>query len=92
MRLIDADKIPNFKIIANLSCGEIEQRKTIQIALWGDIEKTPTVDAEPVVRCKNCQSRKLLDGGWIKCKKYNCYKSGNGFCDKGKPRDGEQNE
>ena len=41
MRLIDADALPRFGRRGGL-------------VNWYDIEKAPTVDAVPVVRCKDC--------------------------------------
>lgn len=44
MRLIDADKLPKYTGYA-LSADEVAKA----------VEKAPTVDAVPVVRCKDCK-------------------------------------
>jgi hypothetical protein len=48
MRIIDADRA---KEIAEVSLGDI----FLQTALKLLIDKVPTIDAEPVVRCKDCR-------------------------------------
>ena len=58
-----------------------------------DIEEMPTIDAAPVVRCKDCIRRYdtdecpmcfLLDG------KYYEYTNENGFCDRGERKEGAE--
>ena len=59
-----------------------------------DIEEMPTIDAVPVVRCKDCIRRYdtdecpmcfLIEG------KYYEYTNGNGFCDRGERKEGADN-
>ena len=59
-----------------------------------DIEEMPTIDAVPVVRCKDCIRRYdtdecpmcfLIEG------KYYEYTNENGFCDRGEPKEGADN-
>ena len=59
-----------------------------------DIEEMPTIDAVPVVRCKDCIRRYdtdecpmcfLIDG------KYYEYTNENGFCDRGERKEGVTN-
>jgi hypothetical protein len=86
MRLSDADKL-----VARLNdlyewCRD-ERRSGIEQAMCM-VHEAPTVDAEPVVRCKDCEyfdSREIT--GY-------CYLSEdiwkpNDFCSYGKRRDGE---
>lgn len=42
MRLIDADALPYDEFLNH------------RIVMWEDIERSKTIDAEPVVRCKDC--------------------------------------
>ena len=58
-----------------------------------DIEEMPTIDAVPVVRCKDCIRRYdtdecpmcfLIEG------KYYEYTNGNGFCDRGERKEGSE--
>ena len=60
-----------------------------------DIEEMPTIDAVTVVRCKDCIRRydtdecpmcHLIEG------KYYEYTNGNGFCDRGKRKEGADND
>ena len=58
-----------------------------------DIEEMPTIDAVPVVRCKDCIRRYdtdecpmcfLIEG------KYYDYTNENGFCDRGERKEGAE--
>ena len=58
-----------------------------------DIEEMPTIDAAPVVRCKDCIRRYdtdecpmcfLIEG------KYYEYTNENGFCDRGERKEGAE--
>ena len=60
-----------------------------------DIEEMPTIDAVPVVRCKDCIRRYdtdecpmcfLIEG------KYYEYTNGNGFCDRGERKECANND
>ena len=101
MRLIDADRL-NKPIYAEednitgsgMSYDEIcGYNDGIDIA-WNKIDQAPTVDAVPVVRCKDCIRRYdtdecpmcfLIDG------KYYEYTNENGFCDRGERKEGTDN-
>ena len=51
-----------------------------------DIEEMPTIDAVPVVRCKDCIRRYDTDECpmcYLSEGKYYEYTNGNGFCDRG---------
>ena len=98
MRLIDADRL-NKPIYAEednitgsgMSYDEIcGYNDGIDIA-WNKIDQAPTIDAVPVVRCKDCIRRYdtdecpmcfLIEG------KYYEYTNGNGFCDRGERKEG----
>ena len=98
MRLIDADRLskPSYAEEDNITgsgmsydeiCG---YNDGIDIA-WNKIDQAPTIDAVPVVRCKDCIRRYdtdecpmcfLIEG------KYCEYTNENGFCDRGERKEG----
>ena len=98
MRLIDADRL-NKPIYAEednitgsgMSYDEIcGYNDGIDIA-WNKIDQAPTIDAVPVIRCKDCIRRYdtdecpmcfLIEG------KYYEYTNENGFCDRGERKEG----
>ena len=102
MRLIDADRL-NKPIYAEednitgsgMSYDEIcGYNDGIDIA-WNKIDQAPTIDAVPVVRCKECKfgdwdskpddamvCMKTKDGFW---------RSGNDFCSFGEQKEGADN-
>ena len=101
MRLIDADRL-NKPIYAEednitgsgMSYDEIcGYNDGIDIA-WNKIDQAPTIDAVPVVRCKDCIRRYdtdecpmcfLIEGNYCE------YTNENGFCDRGERREGADN-
>ena len=100
MRLIDADRL-NKPIYAEednitgsgMSYDEIcGYNDGIDIA-WNKIDQASTIDAVPVVRCKDCIRRYdtdecpmcfLIEG------KYYEYTNENGFCDRGERKEGAE--
>ena len=101
MRLIDVDRL-NKPIYAEednitgsgMSYDEIcGYNDGIDIA-WNKIEQAPTIDAVPVVRCKDCIRRYDTDECpmcfLIKGKYYE-YTNENGFCDRGERKEGADN-
>ena len=101
MRLIDADRL-NKPIYAEednitgsgMSYDEIcGYNDGIDIA-WNKIDQAPTIDAVPVVRCKDCIRRYdtdecpmcfLIEGNYCE------YTNENGFCDRGERKEGADN-
>lgn len=88
MRLIDADAIPYTMLYKeNWMKGTGEEA---QGAWKSDIDKMPTIDAVPVVRCKDCVyyyngwGEELCHRGWTPKDV-----SGEWFCPKGERRDDE---
>ena len=58
-----------------------------------DIEEMPTIDAVPVVRCKDCIRRYDTDECpmcYLSEGKYYEYTNGNGFCDRGERKEGDE--
>ena len=85
MRLIDADEaIINF----GFEWDDISPTRDEFVAF---LKKQPTIDAVPVVRCKDCIRRYDTDECpmcfLIKGKYYE-YTNGNGFCDRGERKEG----
>ena len=88
MRLIDADEaIINF----GFEWDDISPTRDEFVAF---LKKQPTIDAVPVVRCKDCIRRYdtdecpmcfLIEG------KYYEYTNENGFCDRGERKEGVDN-
>ena len=89
MRLIDADEaIINF----GFEWDDISPTRDEFVVF---LKKQPTIDAVPVVRCKDCIRRYdtdecpmcfLIEG------KYYEYTNGNGFCDRGERKEGADND
>lgn len=84
MRLIDADKLPKYDGYA-LSATEVAQA----------VENAPTVDAVPVVRCKDCKYGEPNGQHGCKCYHYKLYEthemSPNDFCSRAERREDEAN-
>lgn len=55
MRLIDADALTRHKQLEAMGNGKYED---VEVVYANDIDNAPTIDAVPVVRCKDCI-------GWI---------------------------
>ena len=88
MRLIDADEaIINF----GFEWDDISPTRDEFVAF---LKKQPTIDAVPVVRCKDCIRRYdtdecpmcfLIEGNYCE------YTNENGFCDRGERKEGANN-
>ena len=55
------------------------------------IAREPSVDAVPVVRCRECKERcetSMINDGWVYCKKWGMPTKCDGFCHKGEKMDG----
>ena len=84
MRLIDADEaIINF----GFEWDDISPTRDEFVAF---LKKQPTIDAVPVVRCKDCIRRYDTDECPM-CGKYYEYTNENGFCDRGERKEGADN-
>lgn len=57
MRLIDADELEKKKY----SYFSHETAKYRQVVFMGDVDHMPTIDAVPVVRCKDCKHSRGLN-------------------------------
>lgn len=88
MRLIDADYIPYTMLYKeNWMKGTGEEA---QGAWKRDIDKMPTIDAVPVIRCKDCRFYRFYDGtfgkGWM-CFENNTARHGDDYCSRGERKD-----
>lgn len=52
MRLIDADALTRHKQLEAMGNGKYED---VEVVYANDIDNAPTIDAVPVVRCKDCK-------------------------------------
>jgi hypothetical protein len=71
VRLIDADAIPE-------SATTISTDGRLFVA-WSEIIKSPTIDAVPVVRCKDCKHRIYIDT-MACCELFQTATSSHDFC------------
>lgn len=81
MRLIDADKLVDMlydnEFAALCPLDEVS----------GVIDACPTVDAVPVVRCRECKYTYTDGCGYLACVKSGLYPDENDYCSRGKRRD-----
>ena len=83
MRLIDADAIQ----YTDLNGDHPESKVRVYVTFKENIDRMPTVDAVPVVRCKDCKHH---DG--IRCFRWNStiITGFDDFCSNGEQKDGDQ--
>lgn len=87
-RLIDADALTEvFKTKSSVSVCGTELCK----AIVNRIDNAPTVDAVPVIRCKDCKHAEREDDGDIMCTFWdfcecNHHVLANGYCDRAERR------
>lgn len=91
MRLIDADVLPNYKLMGTATFGRERSPAELRMVLWEDIKSMSTIDAVPVVRCWECVSRGDSSNfpAMIYCKRLYCYKSPEGYCDEGQRKEAD---
>lgn len=86
MRLIDADALPRLMQIFEANGKRREQ----EVVLAKIIDNAPTIDAVPVVRCKDCKwwtkQEKSIQG---RCALTGTYPTGGWYCGNGERRDDE---
>lgn len=92
MRLIDADKLQQFPIRAN-RCDKEHANKHFLNGIESVMEyaeQLPTVDAEVVVRCKNCTSGTMSDDNkYIICCRLGVGMELDDFCSSGERKEGK---
>ena len=86
VRLIDANALPMYKVKIVHSFGIVEG----SVVFPDDIQKAPTIDAVPVVRCRECNNTKWwpTPKDTIFCDKWGEWMPCNGFCHMGAKMDG----
>lgn len=89
MRLINEDAV--MEIIERVTNEAVEKKQPkylIQLRIIAEISGLPTIEAEPVVRCKDCKYRQDSDfcggRGWPAQ-----LVPDDGYCDRGARMDGE---
>lgn len=85
MRLIDADKLERQEYWGNERCFDYVDAE--------DIDNAPTVDAVPVVRCKDCK-HSWEDLGGLTCSHgvcVDCVVLGDFYCANGERKKGADN-
>lgn len=62
MRLIDANKIPNYKYNVCAKAGDKESLCEFRVAHWKDIQAMPTIDPEtlPIVQATKAMCREMI--------------------------------
>lgn len=100
MRLIDADAlIEKFDEKVDMKERLIDARTAERFAtfcaLADAVEEMPTVDAVPVIRCRDCKFRHWDD--WLEeycCRRYDDFTHApfDGFCSRAEQREGEEEE
>lgn len=90
MRLIDADKLNRKKKYSFPTQGGVFPKSEWFIKVR-DVFTAPTVDAVPVVRCKNCKHVMLAEGGTRFCMVWHGVTGmgDDGFCFYGEREGGE---
>ena len=78
MRLIDGDKLTENAFKNPISYN----------AFCNLVKRQPTVDAVPVVRCRNCRFSQRINDWVYYCYVFNVDKVLNQYCDMGERKDG----
>lgn len=81
MRLIDADSL-DAKVYNDVPISVFGSIKKMA-AVRQIIEDAPSIDAVPVIRCKNCLNYVEKGNGYGECQFLKCKKSAQGYCDYG---------
>ena len=85
MRPINADAIDKRYVpIAPVLDGDAVHYEWI--AFVEDINEAPTIDAVPVIRCKDCKNYGT-DGNRLNCNVFCCSMPENGFCSMGERKE-----
>ena len=86
VRLIDANALPMYKVKIVHAFGIVEG----SVVFPDDIKKAPTIDAVPVVRCRECRnSQKLMRcADQVYCMVWKNNPRADGYCYLGAKMDG----
>lgn len=100
MRLIDANAYKRILEgwISGMNSGDDEQENIEGSTIFNcicQLDDTPTIEAEPVVRCKDCQNWKrnvgFIDSPNGHCFEHDIDTNGHDFCSYGERQDGGRN-
>ena len=88
MRLIDADALlESARVFEIVACARGCGKSILHLAkawLFCEVEKAPTIDAVPVVRCKDCNRGKTaVEGDSVWCCCYQMEMELDNFCKNG---------
>lgn len=89
MRLIDADALQRKICGANCGCEYEDCGNEGDCSLDLFIFHAPSVDAVPVVRCKDCKHITPVEGGLPLCALHNIACAYNDFCSYGERKEGD---
>ena len=86
MRLIDADALKERAI----RVSTVKEHCYMKAVGTHEIDKAPTIDAVPVVRCKDCKYRYTAKSGLVLCTQHiTMTPKNNDFCSCGERREGK---
>lgn len=86
MRLIDADALEILEYLEEFPTGQLDKEWNEAVRCVNSyVANTPTIDAVPVVRCKDC--RKLRGNGTCNVIEMIC--NPNDFCSYGERKEGD---
>ena len=89
MRLIDADELRAWLVKAGRFLKLQDDKRTASHAIGkviDHVDKTPAVDAVPVVRCRDCEYIYIDGYGDLICVKSGLYSDENDYCSRGQRR------
>ena len=92
MRLIDADALKErADEVTFMGFQAVERKKRFMDLVSAMVESSPTIDAVPVVRCKDCKHMERIIQGFY-CKVWGGFNGcgGDGFCSYGGRKDGAE--
>ena len=98
MRLIDADALlEQMKKLYQKRSEESNMTGDRAVCVtWNDavfcINDSPTIDAVPVVRCRECAAYRSMEKSGGLCKNTGFWVPENGFCHDGERKDGAESE
>lgn len=95
MRLIDADALPSVKFHAlpytHITPSDVNAesyKRGWNDAIDAIVDCMPTIDAVPVVRCRECAAYRSMEKSGGLCKNTGFWVPENGFCHDGERKDG----
>lgn len=90
-RLIDANAL--IEILAGMQAVCHTHAELVGISkVWQQVKHMPTIEAEPVIRCKECVYFTPEKNGehWNSCRFYDAPKTAYGYCNDAEPKEKEK--